>query len=214
MIEAGAADAVRQGTIIKEQTQRIVRIVRQLLDFARAERPVADDIDLRELASVAIEFLAPIGHEKAVTLTLDVGGAVFAHADGMQIRQVLTNLIVNGIQASPRGSSVVVSAGRVKETHQVSLDVTDSGPGVSDEVRGRLFQPFFTTKPPGEGTGLGLAVAWGIIRENGGTIVVEPAVVGEGAHFRILLPAATGSPASNDTPEEHDTHETHGEAVL
>jgi len=214
MIEAGAADAVRQGTIIKEQTQRIVRIVRQLLDFARAERPVADDIDLRELASVAVEFLAPIGHEKAVTLTLDVGGAVFAHADGMQIRQVLTNLIVNGIQASPRGSSVVVSAGRVKETHQVSLDVTDSGPGVSDEVRGRLFQPFFTTKPPGEGTGLGLAVAWGIIRENGGTIVVEPAVVGEGAHFRILLPAATGSPASNDTPERHDTHETHGEAVL
>ena len=71
----------------------------------------------------------------------------------------------------------------------VAIEVRDEGKGIADDVRGRLFSPFFTTKPPGEGTGLGLAVAWGIVRENGGAIEIDPTPPDQrGARFRIVLP--------------------------
>ncbi len=242
-------DTRRQALIINEQTQKVIRIVRQLLDFARAERPEIDDVELRDLCRKTRELLAPIADEKGVRLcveyalsgddTLDHTGhvvvagdededededAVTARVDGAQVQQALTNLLMNAIHATPRGGLVTVRARRraipstpsaLPPGDYVALEVEDDGPGLSPAVRQRLFSPFFTTKPPGQGTGLGLAVAWGIVRENGGAIEVgddapdaarsgatpegrpgspahpapEPLGPGRrGALFRILLP--------------------------
>jgi C4-dicarboxylate-specific signal transduction histidine kinase len=93
-------------------------------------------------------------------------------------------VVVTARRASPASSSSSLPPGSY-----AALDVEDEGKGLAADVRGRLFSPFFTTKPPGQGTGLGLAVAWGIVKENGGAIeVIEPEGGATGAHFRILLP--------------------------
>lgn len=203
MIAAGANDAPRQASIVEEQTRRVIRIVRQLLDFARAERPAKDDVDLRDLATHTVELLSTIALDKDVVVNVEGDAGVRAHVDDSQIQQALTNLVMNAIQATPPNSTVTVTArsssspsasSSLPPGRYVAIEVKDEGKGVDDVVRARLFSPFFTTKPPGEGTGLGLAVAWGIVRENGGAIEIDAPSPGErGARFRILLPEVTAT---------------------
>ena len=110
----------------------------------------------------------------------------------------MINLVVNAIQATPRGGTVTVTAQRVEHSappyventgkHWLAIAVADTGIGMDDEVRRRIFEPFFTTKPVGDGTGLGLSVTWGIVREHGGWIDVDSAP-GKGAKFTVYLPA-------------------------
>jgi signal transduction histidine kinase len=110
----------------------------------------------------------------------------------VQVQQALTNLVMNAIQAVPRGGQVAIEVTRahVAEGGEFAcLRVRDDGPGISAEDRERIFEPFFTTKDVGEGTGLGLAVAIGLVRENGGVIQVTDRA-GGGTVFSILLPLA------------------------
>ena len=111
-------------------------------------------------------------------------------ADANQLQQVLINLLVNAIEASPPGGRVdVTAAGEARDGRQgVVVRVSDSGPGVAPELRSAVFQPFFTTKPRGQGTGLGLAICRDIVRDHGGTI--EVANHDGGATFVVWLPAA------------------------
>lgn len=198
MIAAGASDPQRQATIVEEQTRRVIRIVRQLLDFARAERPAKDEVDLHALAAATVEMLSTIADDKDVKVNVAGDDGVIAHVDDGQIQQALTNLVMNAIQATPPNSTVTVTtsstttAPSLPPGRYVAIEVRDEGRGIDASVRERLFSPFFTTKPPGEGTGLGLAVAWGIVRENGGAIEVEATPPTErGARFRIVLPEHT-----------------------
>ncbi len=202
MIAAGATDPQRQAKIVEEQTRRVIRIVRQLLDFARAERPAKDEVDLRALVASTVEMLSTIALDKDVNVKVAGDDGVFAHVDDSQIQQALTNLVMNAIQATPPNSTVTVttsssmsppaSSPTLPPGRYVTIEVRDEGKGIDEAVRARLFSPFFTTKPPGEGTGLGLAVAWGIVRENGGAIEVEATPPSErGARFRIVLPEHT-----------------------
>jgi signal transduction histidine kinase len=111
-------------------------------------------------------------------------------ADANQLQQVLINLLVNAIEASPPGGRVDVTAtAEARDGHQgIAIRVSDSGPGVAPEMRAAVFQPFFTTKPRGQGTGLGLAICRDIVRDHAGTI--EVADHGGGATFVVWLPAA------------------------
>ena len=107
-----------------------------------------------------------------------------------QIQQALTNLVMNAIQSARAEGRVSIEVGlQAREGDYVFLAVTDDGPGIKEEDRARVFEPFFTTKDVGEGTGLGLAVAEGLVRENGGFITVE-SEFGHGACFSIFLPRA------------------------
>ena len=126
-----------------------------------------------------------------------------AEVDAGQIQQALANLILNGIQAMTDGGAVevVVAApafARPPADHDLAdgrylrIDVRDQGPGIPDENRTYLFEPFFTTKEVGEGTGLGLALAYGIVREHGGWISVESSP-GAGSVFTIHLPAGSAA---------------------
>ena len=111
---------------------------------------------------------------------------------------MLINLVVNAIQATPSGGSVTISAEHVDHTappyvesasrQWLAIKIADTGIGMDDETSRRIFEPFFTTKAVGDGTGLGLSVTWGIVREHGGWIDVESAPK-HGSTFTVYLPA-------------------------
>jgi signal transduction histidine kinase len=134
-----------------------------------------------------------------VSAHIEAGDApLVADLDVGQIQQVLTNLMVNGIQAMPHGGELRVVLRRVRATPPVAhggasgewlcVEVRDQGTGIAPENLSRLFEPFFTTKDVGEGTGLGLAVAYGIVRDHDGWIDVS-SELGHGSRFSVYLPA-------------------------
>jgi signal transduction histidine kinase len=155
-------------------------------------------VDVEGLVRQTVELLAPIAEARDVRLeTADPpAGAVRAFLDAGQIQQVLTNLVMNAIQASPAGATVRVRAvaGRAVppgaeagERDCVLLEVVDEGEGIDPEHREHLFDPFFTTREVGSGTGLGLSIVHGIVAEHGGWIDVESRP-GEGSRFSVHLP--------------------------
>ena len=200
-----AADGAR---IVVEQAQRITGVVRQLLGLARQRTPEKAPQDLRHIAERTLAFLAPLAKKHAVELRLEGdAGPLVGLVDGGQIEQVLTNLVMNAIQSMPAGGQVRVRLGRERVVPPAAvggpagdylrLAVRDGGAGIAPGDLPHIFEPFFTTKDVGEGTGLGLAVADGIVRDHGGWIEVESRQ-GVGSCFSVSLPAPPPSPA--ETP--------------
>jgi signal transduction histidine kinase len=188
--------------IVMEQSERMAQIIRQLLNFARAGKPNKSAVDLRHLAASTLSLLRPIADKRRVTLRFESSEPVAdVIADAAQLQQVVTNLVVNAVQASPESSEVDVALrpstagasrpgnGDLAEPARgfVCITVTDHGSGMDEGTLERVFEPFFTTKDVGEGTGLGLAVAYGIVQEHGGFITVE-SKLGEGSRFEVYLP--------------------------
>src|SRR5262245_25525641 len=195
---AGTIDSAR---IIVEQAARITAIIRQLLDFSRRRGPSLGAGDLHPLAARTVELLAALARKRGVTLAIEEPpDAVLAQIDPGQIQQVVANLVVNGVQAMPAGGQVTLRLGRRHATPPSDVDgpvgeyatitVEDEGVGIAPEHLPRIFEPFFTTKDVGEGTGLGLSVAYGIVREHGGWIEVE-STPGGGTRFTCFLRVAS-----------------------
>jgi PAS domain S-box-containing protein len=193
--------------VIHDQAERAGRIVRNLLTFARkgvAEKTAVDlnDVVTRtsllivyELQLHGIELDSELNPEPVVVL-----------GDRYELQQVLLNLVTNAVQAvsglepgKPRRITLFTS--RVEEN--AVLRVRDSGPGVSSHLTPYLFTPFFTTKAPGEGTGLGLSLSYGLVKAHGGALTYEAPVQG-GAEFQITLPLfeAEPAPVEESYPEE------------
>ncbi|MEO7033697.1 MAG: ATP-binding protein [Polyangiaceae bacterium] len=187
--------------IVMEQSERMAQIIRQLLDFARAGKPNKTSIDLRHLAASTLSLLRPIAEKRRVTLHFNTEESVSeVVVDAAQLQQVVTNLVVNAVQASPEGATIEVGLRNSRKSRRISgelgperergfvcITVSDRGVGMSAETLERIFEPFFTTKDVGEGTGLGLAVAYGIVQEHGGFITVESKLT-EGSRFEVYLP--------------------------
>jgi len=201
MIERGTGEEAlrRHAEVIREQADRMTRVIRQLLDFARPRESRRAPTDLARLAAGVVEVLGPLAAKRGVALELDEpppAGAP-ARADADQLEQVLTNLVMNAVQASPPGAAVTVAVAPARaqppaepgaaERDCWRVSVRDAGPGIPPEVRARIFEPFFTTKDVGEGTGLGLPVAHGIVAEHDGWIEVE-SQAGAGTELSVLLP--------------------------
>jgi signal transduction histidine kinase len=187
---------------MKRETERIHRILRDLLDFARpaVQRKPGEPAafgDVREAASDVVALVRPQKATRDVELRVEVAPDV-ARVTLAQphIVQVLLNLVLNAADAAPRGHVTVRAA--TAPRGKVRLEVEDDGPGIAPEVKDKLFEPFVTTKPVGEGTGLGLAVCRGLVEGAGGTISVEAAATGgPGARFVIELPTERGDPANS-----------------
>jgi signal transduction histidine kinase len=187
--------------IVMEQSERMAQIIRQLLDFARAGKPNKASVDLRHLVASTLSLLRPIAEKRRVTLQLETAEPVSdVIVDAAQLQQVVTNLVVNAVQATPESGVVEIglhtslrpqrdsAPGPEKPARAyVCITVTDRGIGMSAETLERIFEPFFTTKDVGEGTGLGLAVAYGIVQEHGGFITVESKLAA-GSRFEVYLP--------------------------
>ncbi len=202
-------EAKASARIIIDQADRMTRLIRQLLDFARPRPPAKERTDLRWIAGRVVSLLEPIAQKAGVTVTVvpapapaegddDHAVDTTASVDEGQLQQVVTNLVLNAIQATPTGGRVELSVRRADETAPadvgtpartyVRIDVVDTGSGMDAPTAKRVFEPFFTTKPVGDGTGLGLSVSWGIVREHGGWISVE-SEPGQGSRFSVHLPA-------------------------
>jgi len=188
---------------IREQAERAAALTRQLLAFARRQVLQPQPVDINTITSGLVSFLDKvIGRDielKVITAAVDA-----VKADATQLEQVLMNLCLNARDAMPSGGRLLI------ETEMVELDdsycrfypyvtpgrhavlsVSDTGIGMDAETRERIFEPFFTTKERGKGTGMGLATAYGIVKQHGGFIHVysEP---GQGSLFRVYLPAHEG----------------------
>ena len=200
MISQGVAqgDAAADGArIIVEQAARITAIIRQLLDFSRRRGPSLGPHDLRAIAARTAELLGPLARKRDVTLTVESPeGALPAQVDPVQLQQVLSNLVMNGLHAMPEGGRLTIRLDRCRATpppdvggppgEYAAISVQDEGGGIPEEDLPHLFEPFFTTRSVGEGTGLGLSVAYGIVRDHGGWIDVESRP-GRGSRFTIRL---------------------------
>jgi signal transduction histidine kinase len=180
-------------------------IIRQLLDFSRRRGPKLGPANLQQVVARALELLASTASARRVRLDLTSdAGPLLVRVDQSQMQQVLSNIVLNGIQAMPGGGHLGVRLGAARrrppapagapEGDYCCITVEDEGQGIAPGDLAHVFEPFFTTKETGEGTGLGLAVAHGIVAEHGGWIEVA-SEVGRGSRFTIFLPPAAGTHA-------------------
>ena len=219
------ADVAKNAGIIAAQTQRITKIIQQLLDFARRPASVRRKVDLSRVAQDCLDFLehqlatsrvAATMRGFAVDSTRTEGSAVellppespLVLADSDQLQQVCLNLCVNAIQAMPQGGTLELSTRAMVRRRPgldaadpgryVVLEVADTGVGIPPEDRERIFEPFYSTKPSNQGikdggTGLGLAVSVGIVKDHDGWIELDSRP-GGGTIFRVFLPASDTEP--------------------
>jgi nitrogen-specific signal transduction histidine kinase/CheY-like chemotaxis protein len=194
-------DLRHDADLLVQEADRTRRIVQNLLDFARQRPPERHPTALRSLVKSVLDLQAYSINAGRIEIELDVEPEVPpVPLDRAQMQQVLLNVTHNAIQAihtvSDRGRlSIRVGTARSSGGARVArISITDDGPGVPAEHQDRLFVPFFTTKEPGEGTGLGLPVSFGIVAAHGGHMRYEPAP-GRGATFIIELPLAADGPA-------------------
>ncbi|NUO51653.1 MAG: HAMP domain-containing histidine kinase [Polyangiaceae bacterium] len=176
----------------------MTHLVRQLLDFARRKGPQKRELELGAMARHVTGVLATMARKRGVGLVSETPAEAYVDADPTMIEQVLTNLVFNAIQASPKGARAIrVStttcslseppAGRPRGDY-ARVRVEDHGDGIEPENVARIFEPFFTTKDVGEGTGLGLSVSYGIVEDHGGFMDVS-SQLGVGTTFDVYLPA-------------------------
>lgn len=196
--ETSPEESMDYARVIREASERMTRLIRKLLDFARPPQGERASHRVFELAAKTVEMLLPLATRKGIALRLrEQLPLTEAVVDADQIEQVLTNLILNAIQALGEAGNVEVSVSLKRPGRRpglpeaqgdfVCVAVRDDGPGIASEYVKRVFEPFFTTKEAGSGTGLGLAVSYGIVRDHGGSIEVE-SELGKGSAFLVYLP--------------------------
>jgi C4-dicarboxylate-specific signal transduction histidine kinase/CheY-like chemotaxis protein len=183
---------------IRTAAERCARIVRTFLAMARQQQPERGPVAINDIVSEALDITAYAVRTSSIEVVLDLAPdipSILADAD--QLHQVMLNLIINAQQAlqdSPAPRRIRVTSRFVPAGGAVRITVSDNGPGIPDHLRARVFDPYFTTKPTGFGTGVGLAVSFGIVEAHGGTLAVECPAEG-GCTFTITLPAGAADAA-------------------
>jgi signal transduction histidine kinase len=205
--EVPPEEAPENARIIGSQTDRVATIVRQLLDFARRRPPKRTEVDIAELAGRTKNLLSPLARKSGVELEVTSAAPVPLNVDAAQIEQALTNLVINGIHAMPKGGELTIS---IREENAAPshaplhlqrcavIDVADTGIGIPPENLDRIFEPFFTTKSVGEGTGLGLSVTHGIVEDHAGWMRAE-STPQKGTRFTVFLPFESGSASAEES---------------
>ncbi len=200
LLEETPADDPRRDDLlaIVDECRRCKRITGGLLGFARPVKAHRDQIDFGFLIAETVESLRPqkLFRELRIELNLPADG-IEVTGDPDHLRQVLVNLLLNAAQAMAGRGQLALALVRVED--QVELVVDDNGPGIPLLDRERIFQPFVTTKGPGEGTGLGLALCRKLIEAHGGRISADDSPLG-GARLRLRLPAAVGEKCFDKVP--------------
>jgi signal transduction histidine kinase/CheY-like chemotaxis protein len=200
--DSAATDYVAE---IGQASERAAALTNQLLAFSRRQVSVPRVVNLNQLVGGIEKMLRRIiGEDIKLDIRVDPDLPPVT-VDPSHIDQVVMNLVVNSRDAMPDGGTLLIETARVElseqyaETHleilpgsYAMLTVSDTGVGMDAATRARLFEPFFTTKGQGKGTGLGLSIVYGIVKQNGGEILVysEP---GQGSAFKIYLPAVSGA---------------------
>jgi signal transduction histidine kinase/CheY-like chemotaxis protein len=218
-----ARDALAQ---IRRSAEQAAALTRQLLAFGRRQILQPETIDLGEVVTQLEPMLRRLIGEDIRVVTELAPGLPCIRADRTQVQQVLLNLSVNARDAMPRGGLLTIRTGLttvpapdngaadLAPGDYVVLEVTDTGQGIDASMVDRIFEPFFTTKAFGQGTGLGLSTVYGIAKQSGGDVQVR-STPGEGATFRVLLPAAGGPrPPAEEAPATPAAAATAGTVLL
>jgi PAS domain S-box-containing protein len=210
---------------VKAATERAAALIRQLLMYARREMVEFTNVDInRVILNMAPLFRRTIG-EQYELVVLMAEDSCYARTNISHMEQVLTNLVINARDAMPQGGHILI------KTECVTLDtefaqqhlgvipgeyllysVSDHGCGMTAEVRSRIFEPFYTTKEVGKGTGLGLATCYGIVKQSQGNILVD-SEPGKGATFKVYLPRIR-SAAHNEPARHRDALSAGTEIIL
>jgi two-component system cell cycle sensor histidine kinase/response regulator CckA len=210
---------------IKRAGERAATLTRQLLAFSRQQVMQAHVLDANEVVSnVELLLRRRLGEEVDLRLSL-ASDLEAVRADRTQLEQILMNLVANARDATPLGGTVTIetanavlssaesdAAFAVAPGRYVMLSVRDTGEGMTPEVKARAFEPFFTTRPLGQGTGLGLSTVYGIVKQSGGYIWVD-SEAGAGTRVRIYLPRAE-APAEVREPQARKPRVRRGEETL
>ena len=179
---------------IVSQTFRASEIVSGLLNFSRTGPGTLETFNLNDALEETLELLKHQLREQGIAVELDLSQDLpFIHGDPGKVQQVLLNLLLNARDSMPSGGKISVRS-RTRNA-RVVVEVSDTGGGIPREDLSRIFDPFFTTKATGRGTGLGLAVSYGIIKDHRGTILAD-SEPGRGTTFTLDFPAAASVPAS------------------
>jgi len=222
----GPTDVMRKDMAeVKKAADRASGLTRQLLAFSRRQFIAAKVLDLNALVANMDGMLRRLIGEDIVELNAELDSSTGAiKADPGQVEQIIMNLVVNARDAMPKGGRLTIETRNVTIGEEVRLDavgvapgsyvllaVRDNGHGMDAETRSHLFEPFFTTKEKGKGTGLGLSTVYGIVKQSGGSIIVESAP-GRGTTFRIYFPrveqevsGSTGAVEAIDPARGHET---------
>ena len=209
--EAVAEGAANRAEKIQTAAERCARIVRTFLAMARQRKAERREVRLPALIDAAVDLLGYGLRSGGVEILRDWPDdlpPVYGDAD--QLHQVLVNLLINAQQAleEKAGKRQVILRMRVDPTAaQLVLTASDNGSGVPEAIRVRIFEPYFTTKPMGVGTGVGLAVSRGMVEAHGGSLTLLPAQPGEGATFEARLPLGLAEDAPAGIASENDAAE-------
>lgn len=189
--EQGNASVHAAATKIRSAAERCARIVRTFLAMARQQPPQRGPVAINEVIAAALDIAGYAVRASGITVQLALADDLPAiDADADQLHQVLLNLIINAQQSLQEQSGarrIRITSHADRTTQRLFVTISDNGPGMPESVRARVFEPYFTTKPTGVGTGVGLAVSQGFIEAHGGTLTVEAPAEG-GAAFLITLP--------------------------
>jgi len=190
----------KSATMIREAGQRSASLTRQLLAFSRRQIFEPKVLDLNTVVSDIDSMLRPLIGEDVELVTLLDPSLGKLRADPAQVDQIIMNLAVNARDAMPHGGRLILQTSNadldeayaskhatVKPGHYVMLAVSDNGTGMDKQTQEQIFEPFFTTKEKGQGTGLGLSMVYGIVKQSGGYIWVY-SELGQGTTFKIYLP--------------------------
>ncbi len=211
----------RKLTNILEAGERAARLTQQLLAFSRKQIINVEPVIFNELLQDLYRMMKRILGED-IDIMIDTSPGLWpVMVDRSQFEQILMNLVVNARDAMPSGGRLTIETANVtvdeeySQSHYniqpgdyVMIAVSDTGAGMTAEVKGKIFEPFFTTKEQGKGTGLGLATVYGIVKQNNGFIMVysEP---GHGTTFKILIPRVADSEIKEDTWADSDRNVLH-----
>ncbi len=204
---------------IEQAAIRSAKLTEQLLAFARKQKTKPQSLDLNVACKEILEMLTPLIDHRIELLFNPNPHPVNVYIDPSQFNQLLTNLCVNARDAIADHGRITVAVdpenlseafctvhSGVKPGSYVCLSVCDNGSGMDEQTQQHLFEPFYTTKPTGKGTGLGLATVYGIVKQNRGTITVT-SKMGQGSNFKIYLPAGETAPLHNSSDAEQPDNE-------
>jgi len=227
LMDAPAEGEIRELlTEIKIAGQRAATLTRQLLAFSRKQVLEPKVLDLNEVVTDCDKMLKRlVGEDVDLVAVLDLAlGKV--KSDPGQLEQVLMNLVVNARDAMPQGGKLTIDTSNsvldstycrahteVKPGRYILLAVSDTGCGMDEKTQACIFEPFYTTKSVGKGTGLGLAMVYGFIKQSGGHICVY-SEVGLGSTFKMYLPEVGAVPSSGELPADNETMPGGDETIL
>jgi len=160
-----------------------------LLAFSRAEKSEKEEVDINEAIEQALSLVNALSKTKNIQIIRNYGeGLPRLTVNKNRIQQVIVNLCNNAMDAMPKGGSITVRTKISGES--IEIEISDTGEGMSEEVKKHLFEPFFTTKEVGKGTGLGLSLCHGIVTKSGGSIKID-SEKGKGTTITVSLPLKT-----------------------